>query len=197
MHTLVNSKGEVDFNRVIPMPKALNVDWSSSAMNLYQALYGTDDDVQQLLSISWIKDDKVTNREELIAYFKQKYPNDIRLAKRYKHNLDKYGYITWYEWSLANWGTKWNADTIEVTPIQSGYLVRFLTAWNPPWPIVFKLAEMFPKVKIRFDFEEPGLGIYGSYVLENGIVYGMEEEWQSLEEFRNQYGNLRKRIINY
>jgi len=32
----------------------------------------------------------------------------ITEGEKYKSNLDKYGYTTWYDWACDNWGTKWN-----------------------------------------------------------------------------------------
>ena len=31
------------------------------------------------------------------------------LGKRAFENIQNYGAPTWYEWSIDNWGTKWNA----------------------------------------------------------------------------------------
>lgn len=32
-----------------------------------------------------------------------------RDEKQAKELIKKYGYADWYDWSIANWGTKWNA----------------------------------------------------------------------------------------
>ena len=52
----------------------------------------------------------------------------------------KYGFSSWYYWSIANWGTKWNAYETE---FDEEYLY-FKTAWDTPLPIFEKLAELNP-----------------------------------------------------
>ncbi len=48
----------------------------------------------------------------------------------------------WYSWSIANWGTKWNAYSQEDHPYwheKTGWRY-FETAWGAPMPIVHALA---------------------------------------------------------
>ena len=33
----------------------------------------------------------------------------FNLGKQYNENINNYGYGDWYDWSVANWDTKWNA----------------------------------------------------------------------------------------
>ena len=47
----------------------------------------------------------------------------------------------WYQWSLDNWGTKWNAYN---AVRQSEVELWFTTAWSAPHPVVEKLAESLP-----------------------------------------------------
>ena len=44
----------------------------------------------------------------------------------------------WYDWSVRNWGTKWDAYDVDVE-VDIGY-IRFDTAWNTPIPIFRKLS---------------------------------------------------------
>lgn len=44
----------------------------------------------------------------------------------------------WYEWRIANWGTKWNA----YRSVTSAALIQFETAWNTPVGIIHALAKM-------------------------------------------------------
>ena len=65
----------------------------------------------------------------------------------YKGNLgteerEKYGSDNWYDWSYENWGTKWNAYSIEVESQEDTTLfLDFCTAWSPPVPILEHLWE--------------------------------------------------------
>ena len=45
-----------------------------------------------------------------VEELQEKYRKEVlQLGASYLSNLEKYGYPTWYEWSIATWGTKWNA----------------------------------------------------------------------------------------
>lgn len=49
-----------------------------------------------------------------------------------------YGKNNWYDWSITNWGTKWNAydDYVE------NNVITFNTAWSCPMPVLDALAEL-------------------------------------------------------
>lgn len=49
----------------------------------------------------------------------------------------------WYDWSIENWGTKWDAYELRVQRLSDTSLyVMMETAWSPPIPIFEKLVEL-------------------------------------------------------
>ena len=56
----------------------------------------------------------------------------------------KYGKNNWLDWSVANWGTKWNAFRFDDDDQYSDSQITFVTANNAPAPIMQKLSEMYP-----------------------------------------------------
>jgi hypothetical protein len=72
---------------------------------------------------------------------------------------------TWYEWSLAHWGTKWDtsAEGVEVETDGESLVYRFSTAWSPPQPVIAVLREHFPDAAIIAFFDEPGMEEAGYY----------------------------------
>ncbi len=61
------------------------------------------------------------------------------------------------DWARQNWGTKWDAmDTAR----ESEDTVSFLTAWEPPLPVITELSRMFPDETLRLVYanEEKGRG---------------------------------------
>ncbi|MCV0439873.1 MAG: hypothetical protein K5880_14835 [Hydrogenophaga sp.] len=75
----------------------------------------------------------------------------------------------WYDWSCANWGTKWNCYDVSVDVDDEGLLVyRFDTAWSPPLPVLGKLSAMFPDLHFRVEYFDEGWGFAGSTSLVNG-----------------------------
>ena len=70
----------------------------------------------------------------------------------------------WYNWRLANWDTKWEADVtgFEVQDYDT-LEIEFQTAWSPPEGVVRKLREKFPDVTFQCFYDEPGCEIAGYY----------------------------------
>lgn len=76
----------------------------------------------------------------------------------------------WYDWSIENWGTKWNS--------YDGYVqdegISFHTAWGPPAPIVGALAKLIEK-PLRLIYDEPGMDFCGEVLgYEDGTYHNNE-----------------------
>lgn len=143
---------EFDFNKVIPMPKELDIPSSSSGE------YG----MRYLLlnakhPISWTVDDRsfMESMEKKKEENPDRFNEDIELGKKYLSNIAKYGHTTWYNWHCANWGTKWNACEVEWV---SDNCVEFETAWSFCFPIVQKLSDMFPTLTIEAEWSDEDAG---------------------------------------
>jgi hypothetical protein len=77
-------------------------------------------------------------------------------------NIEKYGYKDWYDWNIANWGTKWDvsADSIEREDANTVSL-SFESAWAPPTGAYEKLMEL--GFKITAYYYEPGMCFVGKW----------------------------------
>ena len=71
-----------------------------------------------------------------------------------------YGKNNWLDWSLANWGSKWNSMPTEDPDeeYEPGTL-RFLTANNPPHPVLQKLSEMYPDITMEHQWADDNIGM--------------------------------------
>lgn len=79
-----------------------------------------------------------------------------------------------YDWSIENWGTKWNA--INVTICDDGF--SFETAWSPCSPVIAALARKFPEASVRYTYSESGCGFCGVEEYRNGKkVYCLEGDY--------------------
>jgi len=67
---------------------------------------------------------------------------DLLEAKQ-RANVEKYGYTTWYEHNVNEWGTKWDvhADTCDRVDENTVHL-SFDSAWSPPIGAYQKLEAM-------------------------------------------------------
>ena len=84
-------------------------------------------------------------------------------------NEQEFGYPSWYEWSIDNWGTKWDIsevdeDGMEVSKDGKTVSFSFDTAWSPP-------TEWYDNISgfdINAYYYEPGVGFCGRWNSEDG-----------------------------
>jgi hypothetical protein len=125
-----------DFNRIIPMPELLK-NTGSGFMK--------------------IDGEKVNS-----WYIEQRNPggNDKvrRFTREEKEELARIGAENWYDWSIENWGTKWNPCHLDISgaAINGSLEVTFDTAWSAPVPIFRKIVVMFPKLSFAFQWCDEG-----------------------------------------
>ena len=131
----------IDFNKIIPMPKELDVESGSIvdiAINVYLSAVNpanrnfdheklTNDEFQKRLKVAreivnntielHYKSDGLKNLPGLKLYLADRMTVDdlVNTGKQYIDNMIQYGHATWYEWCTANWDTKWNALNSEIT----------------------------------------------------------------------------------
>ena len=88
-------------------------------------------------------------------------PDNIYQGNLGAEEMKKYGSNNWYDWNIANWGTKWNSygyDDAEENNLAGENIITFNTAWSAPHPVVEKLSEMFPDVDIVHKWADEDLG---------------------------------------
>ena len=71
-------------------------------------------------------------------------------------NKEKYGYEGWYDWNVANWGTKWNSCNSRTTNLGNGqFYFGFETAWSPlDEKFLSRLTKRFPSLTFIYEFHE-------------------------------------------
>jgi hypothetical protein len=66
---------------------------------------------------------------------------------------------TWYEWSIKNWGTKWDVCEPKLTDAQPvGLTYTFDTAWGPPDTALKAIKAMFPTLNLHNTWTDEGEG---------------------------------------
>ena len=76
--------------------------------------------------------------------------------------MENYAFYETYhnEWSITNWGTKWNAYGYEEgTDYSACDELTFQTAWSAPHPILRKLSEMFPEIVFKHRWTDEDIGM--------------------------------------
>jgi len=99
-----------------------------------------------------------------------------------EQNLSKYGYRNWYDWQVANWGTKWDfCDVGIVNQEPNSIELSFQTAWSPPTEAYNKLLDL--EFDISAYYYEPGMGFCGEW--HNGCDESVELEGQTSNSVRS------------
>lgn len=90
------------------------------------------------------------------------------------------GVICWREWSISNWGTKWNAyDTKVEYHEDDSATLQFDTAWSHPYPVIEALSVKCPMHELEVSYADEDLGYnLGKYT----IINGSKSDTTSIEE---------------
>ena len=176
----VTGPGTIDFNKITPMPPSLNIESGSrtiDGISLYLTSRNPDvhhfgekkmelEEFHALLvmvgkTYGFISFNPSMSQEEIANRTKYTSADELlELGKAAVDNKRLYGATTWYEWRTRpdTWNAKWNSYYPE--DYNGGNEIAFQTAWSPPHPIIRKLSEMFPEVKIqhRWANEDPTMG---------------------------------------
>ena len=125
----------IDFNTIIAMPECLkNYNPYSHIITAVEKKYQTALNPNALIASM-----QALNREKQKINFEGE---EQKAFERGCKNFEETGYVSWYEWSIANWNTKWNAygtpdsrDTDDT--------IYFQTAWSNVSDLIKKLSGFF------------------------------------------------------
>jgi len=69
----------------------------------------------------------------------------------------------WYNWRCQNWGTKWDAYSMEIDEVDmpNGFEVTFETAWSPPEEVCYAIKEQYDDLSMSWFYDEPGCEVAG------------------------------------
>ena len=175
----------LDFNKIIPMPESIKNMESSTRVPTYINLFlnsikKTDEFKKYIPIIVSIgenyigmKDDEFKEKLKEIAEEKdwkgkKRFDSEqavLDYGRMALDNILNYGVVDWYDWSIRNWGTKWNARE---TVIEDN-VILFDTAWSPVPELMRKLSSMFPENLFEYDFSEEQIWVLcGEYDFEKG-----------------------------
>ena len=162
----------VDFNKLVPMPEILRgnspdslvKDWAEIATGLR-----TVDSLNKRyenVGASFAAGDYKTaadamHQSSLIKMLTEgPFPKDFE-EDRFNSLLScmrairETGFVSWYEWALKNWGTKWNAYDAAV---KDGNVLWFDTAWSAVPNLIGKLSELFPSATFNYTWADEDIG---------------------------------------
>ena len=106
-----------------------------------------------------------------------------------KRNVEKYGYANWYDYCVAEWGTKWDVGEQGNSDIRPDGLMLhtyFDSAWSPPIGAYEKLEQLGFRVNALY--YEGGMAFAGSYG--EGGDSELNLEGMSADEIEQNYPEL-------
>ena len=149
------------FNSVIPMPESLDISCGSYTETGMEILKATEEERKRMM-------DTIEDTEKL---------NEIlELGRIALDNIEKYGYPTWYEWRINNWGTKWDSSESSASTYSDSAEIWFETAWNTPMPVMEELSRKYD-LEVIVEYADEDLGCNcGKYTYVNGDLQEDSEE---------------------
>jgi hypothetical protein len=94
-------------------------------------------------------------------------------------NLWEFGFEDWYDWSKANWNTKWNSYYGRFEKNDNAYF--FCTAWTPPFPVIRKLAELL-NTPVLLEYFEYDFGEGSALIQPDGTTEHTPGNWHHRNE---------------
>ncbi len=154
---LKGKKKFIDFNAIVPMPESLRGEFHSGITTAveYALKLSTSNNVL-------LRDLQATNRRhsKSALELKDEEWNKFIICL---NNVRKYGHVSWYEWSIANWGTKWNA--YEQERIEN--ILRFETAWSNIAKLIKMVSEKYPKATFDYRWADEDTGNNTGHIIFN------------------------------
>lgn len=150
MDSLKSNESPLDFNKIHKMPEELKN--TSNPVNVV-----TEKEYQKELKKYKKKQENDTLKHWETLPITEKMQEDL---------IKKYGTDNWYDWSVNNWGTKWNAYDVYVL---SDNQIQFSTAWATPTILMERLSMINPDVEIEISYADEDTGSnVGIYKLNDG-----------------------------
>lgn len=149
-----------DFNKLVPMPAILREAESSTNAQYGAALilaragdtksfFGSGVGIPDIWVGRMREETGVHHMGEVARIYLAAHPEyEVEGMKRLRAVIET-GYTDWYPWSNVNWGTKWNAYSVETIDDGEPFVFKFETAWSFPTPVFVALEARF--AKLTFD----------------------------------------------
>lgn len=115
----------------------------------------------------------------------------------------------WYEWAIANWGTKWDMDVSSYHNDKGYIALTGYTAWSPCLALWEHLSRLYPSVTITTTFYEEGMDFVGASrhhagesvveegSLQAGFTYGDNQDWDDESYVEAWYDHVTARRDHY
>ena len=170
------SDTELSFDSLIPLPTVLKAVSSPVRIQPQEEINATWDE--------WYKrkDEGKLEKWEL----EQGRPMGLGITQdTYNTLMKEYGVSNWYDWSVLNWGTKWDCYdvrewNIAVADEEMTATIYYETAWSPATQVWLTVSQQYPTLTFFHEYADEGGGFLGDETIHNGTVIEENEyDWDS------------------
>lgn len=142
----------------------------------------TDDDFRAIIESSKRQNDLEWNKQRWDrfpasnggrSYFAE--------AENVLHNVLHYGATNWYDWSIHNWGSKWNANNTYVDETERS--IYWETAWSPTVEIAQNMSKVCTDPVYYQYAEEQFTEYVGEFIFCKGDIIELSENPGGLEQY--------------
>lgn len=174
-----SEESDLDFQKSIPCPQEL---LDTTASHVFSMNEETDEQEMRRLCVA-------NNWNWTEQQLQERIDAEKIIIRKFKSNIEKYGYKDWYDWKIANWGTKWEVEAkVEDGDEDNEVVFYFLSAWSPPLEWLRRVALLFPDVKFSLSYREEGNNFEGmTYAFRNDFE---DESRDILQENCGYYDNF-------
>lgn len=210
----IDSDGEemqIDFNKIKPMPEEMDIDVHSGIKMWVEICTGqidfsclfslmensaTETDCKALLTkmdaakaMAYLTGERDGNVKD---FSEEEFSIFIQCLKNYR----EFGSISWYEWSIKNWGTGCNAYE-QNDKRNTENTIFFQTVWSSPIELIGELSKMFPLVKIELTYADENCGSNtGIIIFKNGKEIEINQPKDQSKEGYDIYFELNPDMID-
>lgn len=177
---------EIDFNKIYPMPNPI----LETSEKLNGISFNSKEKIKKGFRVSPLE---LKEKPELLQ--------DYLMGKAF----DETGFMSWYDWSIEHWGTKWNAYCIEEI---THSMLKWETAWSPVYSLIEILSKKFPELTLVYwwceEVPEHGAGEVhfkaGNITYEKHINDGSKSEYELFfflkPHWRDDYDLINGKYVN-
>ena len=160
------AQNTIDFNKIIPMPKELDVECGSRSQRALEMYRSFEQEVRVVTMLALSEPNTSGRTHEAAQAILEKYekltkddPGLLKFGEQLNKNLLQYGAPTWYEWRSENWGSKWNSYGYEDASSHTyDNELKFFSAWGAATPVIEQLSRMFPDATFQHQWADEDIG---------------------------------------
>ena len=212
-----NDEDIFDFNKLIPMPKELDLTSGSIEYRAICYYYNSLNKSDKLKLRNMLKNkevffygnylnkykDRLKATKKDLEEYNTKFMNNkdnfdnttkfnslYELGKRYIENIKDYNYANWFDWCNVNWGTKWNScdNQVFIDEETGDYNFVFETAWSVPYEIVKEYSKLCKDEEFLWIYWDEGYNEMNILTKSDGkIVLTIEEPDLECDDCEAEY----------